>query len=89
MIQVEAMAPVSGPYDGILGVEKDFIAQAIPYMFMPSEVAAWNPLGRQLAELGTLGYLATALLLMVPIAIMAVPRILSRRDSGGKDSNQA
>jgi hypothetical protein len=89
MIKVEAVAPSTGTYDGILGVEKDFIAQAIPYMFTPVEVPGWNPPVRQLAELGTLGYLAIALLLIVPIAIIAMPRILSRRDSGGKHSNQA
>jgi hypothetical protein len=89
MIKVEALAPVTATYDGILGVEKDFFTLAIPYMFMPSEVPPWNPPGRQLAELGTLGYLAIALLLFVPIAIIAVPRILFRRGSGGKDSNEA
>ena len=88
MIKVEAFAPISGSYDSILNVEKDFIAQAIPYMFSPSQVPEWNPPGRQLAERGTLGYLAIAVLLIIPIAIMAMPRILFRRNSGGKDSNQ-
>lgn len=74
MIQVEGLAPIEGSYDGILSIEKDFIAQAIPYMFEPSEGEEWNPLAVRLAGFGIGGYFAIALLFSIPLAIIIYPR---------------
>lgn len=74
MIRVEALAPIDGSYDGILNVEKDFIALTIPYMFEPSEEGEWNPLALQLTELGIGGYFVIALMLFMPLAIIIYPR---------------
>ena len=81
MIRVEGLAPIDGSYDGILGIEKDFIALSIPYMFDPSEEGTWRPLAVQLAESGAGGYLAIALMAFVPLAIILYPRLRRRRDS--------
>lgn len=84
MIRVEALALVEGSYDGILSVEKDFIADMIPLMFEPSEEGKWNPLAMRLAELGIGGYFAIALLLFMPLAIMLYPRTRWGRGSAAK-----
>lgn len=81
MIQVEALAPINGSYEGILKVAKDFISLTIPYMFEPNEEREWNPLALQLAESGISGYLAIALLLTIPLAIMIYPMTRGHRDS--------
>lgn len=80
MIQVEALAPIDGSYEGILKVAKDFISLTFPYMFEPSEKGEWNPLVLQLTESGIGGYLAIALLLFIPLAIMIYP--MTRRAQG-------
>ncbi len=80
MIQVEALAPVEGPYDGILGVEKEFLATAFPFMFEPGEGEEQKPLAAQLAGFGIGGYFAIVFLLSMPLAIIVYPRI--RRRSG-------
>ena len=73
MLRVEALAPIDHPYDGILNLEKDFIAQAIPYMFEPAESSEWNPLVLRLVGLGAGGYCAIAFMLIVPLAIIVYP----------------
>ena len=74
MIRVEALAPIEGSYDGILNLAKDFTALTIPYMFEPGEEGEWNPLAMRLAESGIGGYLAIAVMLFLPLAIMLYPR---------------
>jgi len=81
MIRVEGLAPINGPYDGILGIEKDFIALAIPYMFDPGEGGEWKPVALQLVELGIGGYLVIALMVFVPLLIIIYPRIRWRQRS--------
>jgi len=81
MIRVEGLAPISGPYDGILGIEKDFLAMAIPYMFDPGEGGEWKPLVLQLVEFGIGGFLLIALMFLVPVLIIIFPRIRWRKRS--------
>ena len=81
MIRVEGLAPINGPYEGILGIEKDFIALAIPYMFDPGEGGEWKPVVLQLVELGVGGYLIIALMVFVPLLIIIYPRIRWRQRS--------
>jgi hypothetical protein len=80
MIQVEALAPLQGSYEGTLNEEKDFISQAMPLMFEPNEEGEWHPLVMVLMEWGTSGYLVIAFLLLLPAAIMVYPRIQRKKD---------
>lgn len=88
MIRVEALAPIEGSYEGILNVEKDFAALTIPYMFEPTEEGEWNPLVIRLAELGIGGYFAIALLLFVPLAIIAHSWTMRGRGSAAKSESR-
>jgi hypothetical protein len=81
MIRVEGLAPIEGSYEGILNMEKDFIASVIPYLFEPSREAEWKPLALQLIEMGSGGYLAIALMLFIPLAIIIYPIIRWRQGS--------
>jgi hypothetical protein len=80
MIQLEALAPLEGSYEGALNEEKDFISQAIPLMFEPSGESTWHPIFRVLIEWGIAGYLVIAFMLLVPVTIILYPRI--RRGKG-------
>ena len=81
MIQVEALVPLSGSYEGSLNEEKEFISQAIPLMFEPYEEGEWHPLVMVLMEWGIAGYLVIAFLLLLPVAIMVYPRIQRKKDA--------
>lgn len=84
MIRTEALAPIDGSYEGILSVEKDFTALAIPYLFEPAEGEEWNPLALQLAESGIGGYVAIAAILFVPVTIIIYARTGRGRDPAEK-----
>jgi hypothetical protein len=78
MIRVSsALAPISGSYEGILEVLKDFTAQTIPYMFEYSQEEEGQAIAATLAESGIGGYFAIVLLISLPLAIMIYPRIRS------------
>ncbi|MEE8469712.1 MAG: exosortase-associated EpsI family protein [Dehalococcoidia bacterium] len=81
MIRAEALAPIDGSYEGIMNVEKDFLALTIPLMFEPAEAEEWNPLAVRLVGSGVGGYFAIALMLFVPMAIIVYPRIKWGRES--------
>ena len=81
MIQVEALAPLQGSYEGTLNEEKDFIAQAMPLMFEPAKSGEWHPLGMQLIEKGITGYIIIAVMLLVPTAIMVYASIKRKKDA--------
>jgi hypothetical protein len=81
MIQIEALAPLQGSYDGTLNEEKDFISQAMPLLFEPAQTSEWRPLVMTLTESGTSGYLVIAFLLLLPAAIIAYPRIHRKKDT--------
>lgn len=83
MIQMEALAPLTGSYEGALNEEKDFISQAIPLMFEPVEEARWDPLFMVFFEWGTSGYLVIAFMFLVPITI-----IILARQHWGKNANR-
>lgn len=83
MIQVEALAPLSGSYEGTLNEEKDFISKAIPLMFEPSEESTWQPVFMTLTGWGMVGYLVIAFLLLVPVTIIFYPIM-----RWGKGANQ-
>jgi hypothetical protein len=44
MIQTEALAPLQGSYEGSLGEQTAFLAQAVPQLFSPSQAETqWHP----------------------------------------------
>lgn len=73
-IRVEAQAPIEGSYDGILEVEKEFIALAIPHLFEPGGDRGWDPVAVRLAGLGVGGYFVIILLLLIPLAVAVFPK---------------
>jgi hypothetical protein len=82
LIWVEGLAPIEGPYDGILGVEKEFLASALPYIFEPGESKQWSTLAGRLANSGASGYFAIAMLIFVPLLVIIYPRIRWGKRSG-------
>lgn len=75
MIRVSAQAPLSGSYEKLLEVMKDFTAQAIPYLFEFRQEEKGQMIAAVLVDYGIGGYFAIALLISVPLAIMIYPRI--------------
>ncbi len=86
MLRVQALATPAGSYSGILSMQKDFIAEAVPLLFEPDERAGWRPLAVRLAGVGAGGYLAMALLLLIPVAIAVYPRLRSEERQTGATS---
>ena len=86
MIQVEALAPLEGSYEGSLNEEKDLVSQAIPLMFEPSGGSTWYPIFMVLIEWGIAGYLVIAFMLLVPTMIILYPRI--RRGKGATQRSE-
>jgi hypothetical protein len=80
MLQIEALAPLSGSYEDTLNEEKSFLIQAMPLMFEPSGKSQWYPLVMWLIERGIAGYLVIAFLLLVPIMVICYPRIRWRKE---------
>ncbi|NQT72264.1 MAG: exosortase-associated EpsI family protein [Chloroflexi bacterium] len=76
MLRISALIPLEGSYDGVLDIEKDFIEQALPLMFEPDEEGEkWNPIAREMAGWGAIGYAIIVLLVAIPLAIIIFPRI--------------
>jgi hypothetical protein len=76
MIQTEALAPLQGSYEGSLGEQKAFLAQAVPLMFSPSQAdSQWHPLALSLTERGPVGFAVLALLFIIPVGIIAYPAL--------------
>ena len=75
MLQVEALAPISGSYEDTLNEEKSFISQAMPLLFEPGSDSQWHPLIMELLERGIAGYLTIAFLFLIPVTIIFYPRI--------------
>ena len=89
MIRVEALVPIDGSYEGMLNVEKDFVAQSIPYMFDPIIDKEWNPLALKLVEFGAIGYVAIAFILAFPLAILIYTSKKWGQISIGKPEDEA
>jgi hypothetical protein len=74
MLQVEALAPLRGSYEGTLSEEKAFVSQAVPLMFGPSH-STRETLLSMLVKRGPVGYLILGILCLSPVAIAAYPRL--------------
>jgi hypothetical protein len=81
MLRVQALTAPEGSYTGILSMEKSFLAEAIPHLFEPDDRSEWSPLAVRLAGLGASGYVAIAVLLLIPVAIGLYPRVRWGRGS--------
>lgn len=75
LIRTEVLAPISGSYEGILDVAKDFTALTVPLMFEPGESARWKPIAMELWESGTVGRVGLVLLILLPLAIVFLLKI--------------
>ena len=77
MVEIQALAPLDGSYDAILGQMKTFAAEAIPHMFEPAKTGASTLLERLLGR-GALGYAVVIILVLIPIAIAVYPYLKLR-----------
>lgn len=77
MIRVSALAPLSGSYDGILGIEKEFVTDVFPYMFEVQQRTQEHgqPIIVYLVKSGVAGQLFVAFLFSIPLAILIYPRV--------------
>jgi hypothetical protein len=72
MIRVSALAPLSGSYEGILKMEKEFMSEAFPHIFEFKEEG--ELIIHRLMDHGLLGWLVIIVLFMIPILIICYPR---------------
>ncbi len=72
MLRVSALAPLSGSYEGVLEIEKEFLNEAFPHMF---EFEKKDRLVIcRLMDHGLLGWLFVIVSFMIPILIICYPR---------------
>jgi hypothetical protein len=82
LIEVEGLIPLQGSYSGTLTEEQEFLSQAIPLMFEPSSNSGqWHPLITRIAEKGVLGFAAIAIMILIPLSLIALPLIRRREVS--------
>lgn len=81
MVRVSSIAPVEGSYDGVLQLEKEFIAQAFPYMFELDEQSDNQNILSQLTGAGLPGYAAITFIFAIPLAIIIYPQISRKKES--------
>ena len=73
MVRISALVPVTGPYDSVLDLEKDFLCDTFPYLF---EARAPEP--RVISTLLTgslLDKLALLLLVLAPVMVTFYPQL--------------
>ncbi|NQT71788.1 MAG: exosortase-associated EpsI family protein [Chloroflexi bacterium] len=75
MIRIEKRILDNGSYEDTVNVEKAFLTEAIPLMFVPSEKDGWNPIVSELAGWGIGGYFIIVGLVGIPIGIIVYPRV--------------
>jgi len=79
MVQVQALVPLKGSYDGTLTQAKAFITEFFPMMFQPGSSVESKAVITTLAEKGAIGYAGIGFILLVPVAVIAYP-FLRRKD---------
>lgn len=75
MIRIEKRVPDNGSYEDTVNVEKAFLIEAIPLMFVPSEKDGWNPIVAEFAGWGIGGYFIIIGLVGIPVGIIVYPRV--------------
>jgi len=78
LVEVQALAPLEGPYESTLNEQKEFLAEVVPLLFAPASDEEWQPIARTLSEKGAGGWAVMAIMGLIPIAIMAYPWIRGR-----------
>ena len=79
MIRIEKKVSENGSLEDTIDLEKAFLTEAIPLMFVPADKDGWNPIVAELAGWGIGGYLIIVCLVGIPIGIIAYPRVRYRR----------
>ena len=79
MVQVQALVPLKGSYDGTLTQAKGFMTEFFPMMFQPGSSVESKAVITTLAEKGAIGYAGIGFILLVPVAVIAYP-FLRRKD---------
>jgi len=82
MMRVSALAPLSGSYDEILNIEREFISDIFPHLFEICEKKQDQMFIVHLAKSGVGGCLLLAFLFSIPLVILIYPRV--RRPSVAK-----
>jgi len=73
MVRVSALVPVTGPYDEILELEKEFISETFPYLF---EVREEEPrIITSLAAGSIIDKVTLLLLILAPLAVTFYPQL--------------
>jgi hypothetical protein len=77
MVRVSAFVPVTGPYEEIVDLEKDFMTEMFPYLF---EVRGAEPrVITTLAGGSILDQVAILLLVLAPVAVIFYPELKAAR----------
>lgn len=72
MIRISALAPLSGSYEGVLEMEKEFMSEAFPHIFEFKE--AEKLIIYRFLDSGLLGWLVIIVLFLIPILLICYPR---------------
>jgi len=75
MIRVSALVPLTGSYDDIMNIEREFIQEAFPYMFEIEQREPGQMIIVHLVKSGVGGCLLLAFLFSIPLAILIYPRV--------------
>ena len=79
MVRVSALIPLTGPYEAIVDLEKDFLSETFPYLF---EVRETEPRVITILASGSIfDQLALLLLLLAPVAVTFYPRLKAAQRS--------
>ena len=75
LIRISALAPLTGSYDNIMNIEKEFVSDAFPHMFEVSKKKRGEINVVRLVKSGVGGCLLVAFLFSIPVVILISPRI--------------
>lgn len=80
MVEIQALAPLDGSYDGILGEMKTFASQTVPYMFEPAnEQNEGSTLLERMLQHGAVGYVIVIILVSIPVVVAIYPYLKMSR----------
>ena len=77
LVQVSALIPTSGPYNGVVSASEELMASVIPLLFQPHEKG--EMFITYLVDWGIGGYFVILLLFGIPLSIIIYPKVLARR----------
>ena len=77
MVQVSALIPTLGSYNGVVSASEELMAEVIPLLFQPHEKG--KMFITYLLDWGIGGYFIILLLFCIPLTIIIYPKVLARR----------